>query len=180
MWVAASETGEMRLDKLSMTSYVYRTYKGMGSATKSPELRLQGSFIAAFLAQDILNKNQQEDSSESSLTQEGAMTVWVTNNYALDEAMDTLIGKAFVNGDTATLFFNKPIESLSLPENLILGAYFNRTDLGEFCDHEVELAAQAEKLLQQLKENFPPGYDAQVFEAPEYSEALKAECAAQM
>ena len=178
MWVVASESGDMKLDKLSMTSYVFRTFEGMGSPVKSPDAGLQGSFIAAFLARGLLNDNQQADSSEKGLIREGIMTVWVTKNYSLNEAMNALIDRAFLKGDNAILFFNKPIDSLSLSENLILGALLNRPDLGDFCGHETALAEQADLLLEQLKQSFPTRYDAQTFEAPEYSEAVKAECLA--
>ena len=174
IWVASSETGEMAMDKLSMTSYVYRIFKGFGSPVKDPGLELRGSFVAGNLAKIFLNENQDAaPSEEGRLMQFGAMSVWVTKNYTITEAMDALIDQSYFGQQTygadnaAELYFGKPVGSLGLSENLVLGALFNMPDLAAACRDGATLTAQAGALLEQLKVSFPASYDSTEFVMPQ-------------
>lgn len=151
-----------------MTSFVYRVCKSFGETTKGTGL--QGTFIAVNLAESMLDNNAQS----------AALGVWVTKNYTATEMMNAMIDRTYLGNkphgadNAAKLYFNKSVDSLSLSENIVLGALSQKPSLANFCGDGVQLTAQSEELLKQLKANFTGNYKNAKFVAPEYSEAAKA------
>lgn len=181
MWVTSSETGEIGMDQLSATSFVYRTFSSFGSEEKGPGL--QGSFVAANLAENMLDNELQADSSgDGRMAQSGLLSVWVTKNYSATEAMNASIDRVYLGSETygadnaAKLYFNKSADSLSLSENLVLGVFSYLPDSVTVCGDGAQLAEHAKSLLELVKMNFPASYQDSAFTLPEFSEAVKASC----
>ena len=183
MWVATTETGEISMDKLSATGFVYRTFTTFGEDAKGPGL--QGFYIALNLAESLLNKRIQADSTgDDRLKKSGMLSIWVTKNYTATEAINAMINWIHLGNDiygadnAAEFYFNKPVESLDLSENLVLGVLSYWPDLATICEHEkqLELSKQAKLILENLKINFPDNYKSSEFASPEYSNAAKAGC----
>jgi membrane carboxypeptidase/penicillin-binding protein len=181
MWVTSSETGEIGMDPLSATSFVYRTFSSFGSEEKGPGL--QGSFVAANLAENMLDNELQVDSSgDDRMVQSGLLSVWVTKNYSATEAMNASIDRVYLGNETygadnaAKLYFNKSADSLDLSENLVLGVFSYLPDSVTVCGDGAQLAEHAKSLLELMKMNFPARYQDSQFALPEFSEAVKASC----